>query len=513
MIVLQLGNRNWQTQYNVPVATKWIYNDPNYFATLLRPKVKKGQRPPKQQKYFNLVLITSPVDLTDEEWSRLHWKMDPYRVMYTPGVTESLSVAGQRFLDLNRASLVEDDPQTVINDIDRKYFAAEFGGFRMAPNQLIINPTFTLKNVTYPDPGHLTVHVNSDHWQQLGSYRQNWYVAPHHQLKVWLEYSQNVNVVIRLRVALDDGSGRHYVINLDGRHEPIIPTPVTDRGQFLAVAMEVRGVGELTIGYTHGRWTRYGVGHYIPGGQRLVDPSNNEEIAYYFNPGDGKPPLNVYFSGIDIVEQFEGKNMVRRTHAPSICFFDPRLSLGEFYVSQVLEHKVTQLIKQTLANLNFTNHDLVMMGISAGSYAAVKLGAPLQPRAIIVGKLLGNLGHIAARGRLHRPNDFQGSYDVVTRILNQEANLHNLHDLDESYWAILRESDLTHTKVFVTYMLNDNFDNLAFQQFSNMPAVKASEEFAYKGYPGRHNDNSYAISSWLKERIRQVMIDDFGRRG
>lgn len=514
MIVLQLGNTNWQEQFKLPASVKWVFNDPDYFENLPKPKVKKGEKPKKRQKFFNMVLVTSPVNLTDEKWHKIQWKVDPYRVLYTPGVFDQLSSAGRSFLILDRAKEAIEDPQEIISSLERDYFPAEFGGFKMAPNHIILNPDLLKHPVKYPDPGHVTVSVNTNNrWESLGSYRQNWYIAPHRQMKVWLEFEQNVNVVLRLRVTSGQGSNhQQFLIDLDGQREPIIPLPVQDYGQFVNVTIEVRGVGHLTVGYVHCRWSRHGVGHYVPGGQRLVDKNTNEEIPYYFNPGDGQPPLNVYFGGANMLEMFEGKNMMRRQHAPSLSIFDPRFSLGQFYVSSVLEKKISRLIRQVLDNLNFSNQQLVVTGISAGSYAAVKIGAPLEPKAIIVGKLLGNLGHIAARGRLHRPNDFQGSYDVVTRILNYETNIHNLQQLDNSYWAVLRECDLSHTKIFVTYMLNDNFDDISFERFKNTPAVKAAEEFAYKGFPGRHNDNSPVISGWFKERLRQVMIEDFGRK-
>ncbi len=51
---------------------------------------------------------------------------------------------------------------------------------------------------------------------------------------------------------------------------------------------------------------RDGAGDFISGGKRIVDPATREDIAYYFNPGDLKPPLNVYFSGAREREGFEG---------------------------------------------------------------------------------------------------------------------------------------------------------------------------------------------------------------
>lgn len=63
------------------------------------------------------------------------------------------------------------------------------------------------------------------------------------------------------------------------------------------MAVYVRGYGQLSLGNVEYRWTRYGLGTYLNGGQSLVDPKTREELAHYFNPGDLKPPLCVYFAG------------------------------------------------------------------------------------------------------------------------------------------------------------------------------------------------------------------------
>ena len=54
----------------------------------------------------------------------------------------------------------------------------------------------------------------------------------------------------------------------------------------------------------HKRWSRLDFGDFILGGHRYTDAERNEFI-YYFNPGDLKPPLNVYFSGYRPAEGFE----------------------------------------------------------------------------------------------------------------------------------------------------------------------------------------------------------------
>ena len=62
------------------------------------------------------------------------------------------------------------------------------------------------------------------------------------------------------------------------------------------------------------------------GGQRYND-ENGEEFIYYFNPGDLKPPLNVYFSGYRSLEGFEGYFMMNSLDAPFLLIGDLELKV------------------------------------------------------------------------------------------------------------------------------------------------------------------------------------------
>lgn len=81
----------------------------------------------------------------------------------------------------------------------------------------------------------------------------------------------------------------------------------------------------------HSRWGRDGAGNFIAGGQRIVNPQTRDDIAYYFNPGDLKPPLNVYFSGAREAEGFEAYFLFKGLKAPMLLFTDMRLNIGQFY--------------------------------------------------------------------------------------------------------------------------------------------------------------------------------------
>ena len=99
---------------------------------------------------------------------------------------------------------------------------------------------------------------------------------------------------------------------------------------YLAISVEARGQGILTIGNLHQRWSRKQFGKFVLGGN-IIHDSKRDEINYFFHPGDFKPPLAVYFSGFRPAEGFEGYWMMKNLGCPFLLFSDPRLEGGSFY--------------------------------------------------------------------------------------------------------------------------------------------------------------------------------------
>ena len=99
--------------------------------------------------------------------------------------------------------------------------------------------------------------------------------------------------------------------------------------------------------------------------------------------------------------------MMRSLGCPFLLFSDPRVDGGMFYLgSQELESSIHKIIQEHLDFLGFTERDLILSGMSMGTYGAVYYGSEFRPRAIVLSKPLGNLGTIAQRGRLRLPKVF-----------------------------------------------------------------------------------------------------------
>ena len=201
----------------------------------------------------------------------------------------------------------------------------------------------------------------------------------------------------------------------------------------ISISIEGRGEGKLQLGNLHQRWSRKQFGKFVLGGNILHD-SKRDEINYFFHPGDFKPPLAVYFSGFRPAEGFEGYGMMKNLGCPFLLFSDPRLQGGAFYLgSDELENKVKQTIQYYLDYLGLTSKDLILSGISMGTFPSLYYGSSFEPHAIIVGKPLANIGTIARRGRLEAPGVFNTGFDVLRHQTGGVSSQH-MEDLDQRFW-------------------------------------------------------------------------------
>lgn len=506
MDVLQIGPQNWAEQYQIPSEINWHFN------VLASPKKTKNKI-----SAYAAVIITGKNKFQAADWQRLQWLVAPYTVLYLPAIKQDLTLAAQAFLKMQAARPITDKPQKIIAHLLSRLFIGQ-SGIRYLPTDLLITNK-RIEEFEYLDAGHLKITLNThNHWVSIGNYRSSLYVDPNRIFKIWLSL-RTLNVKIRLRfypaVIGTDGSVEDFeVINIDphGKKEYQLKMKPSKQVRMVGVSLEAKGNGAFILGILHWRWARAGLGSFIAGGQRIVDQVNHDDLAYYLNPGDLKPPLNVYFSGARSLEGFEAYPLFRRMHAPALLFTDMRLNIGEFYedASQNVGRKIKEVIKRSLKQLGFTSQQLVMTGISMGTYPALKYGSQLQAHAIIVAKPITNLGYVALRQRLQRPDEFDTIFDIDNQFINHLDESH-LEKLDRLFWQRFDQNDLRQSRLFVGYMKNDDYDNRAVTGLKHCKAVKRAKQVVYKGYAGRHNDNN-AVTSWFIERVDQVLKNDFNRK-
>jgi len=282
---------------------------------------------------------------------------------------------------------------------------------------------------------------------------------------------------------------------------------------YYTLSILARGQGTLDIGLVHVLRSRMHFGKLFPGGQLTHIPGTLSSNFYsYFDAGDMKPPLNVYFSGFYMSDHFEGNFMMERLGAPFLLISDPRLNGGAFYLgSQTYEHALLNVIKSTLDQLGFAPNDLVLSGISEGTVATFYYGAQLQPRAIIAGKPLINLGTMATNGRIKRTQDFQPSFDLLLAHTG-DVTPATAEQLNDRVWERIKQGDFSHTTFAIAHMYQDDFDNTSFPQLFNwVTTTYPHVRFLHKGILGRHNDNTPAINAWFIKQYRMILTSEFGR--
>lgn len=496
MNVLQIGPENWAEKYQLPDDMKWEFN------AFPAPK-KHG---------YDVVLVTGRNSLSKEDWSKLQWQVDPYHVLYLPSRAGELTKEAYSFLKMQAAKEIMDDPQTVIDFLPRRYFFGQ-SGIRYSP--LALMPLMDrIQSYQVLDSGHIMMTIDSGgKWSNIGTYKNGFFLDPNRIIKLWLTY-QASGLAVRLRVFIQPANGDgdpkdSFILDASSMEELPLPIKVKNESRYANVNLEVKGKGTLKLGILHSRWGREGAGEFFAGGKRIVDQQTREDIAYFFSPGDLRPPLNVYFAGARSLEGFEAYPMFRYTKAPALLFTDMRLDIGQFYTGKYFEEKIKTVILDHLKRLGFDRSQLTMNGISMGTHGAMKYGAQLGAYAINVAKPIGNLGWVAERGRLERPY-FETIYDIDNQLVSR-LDKNSLEQLDRDFWTEFNKADLRETRLFVGYMKDDDYDNHAIQQIRNSPAVRKAREFTSRGFAGHHNDDP-SINYWFINRLHQMLVHDFGRK-
>ncbi len=273
----------------------------------------------------------------------------------------------------------------------------------------------------------------------------------------------------------------------------------------------VKGYGQLEIGDLHIRYHLEQPNFLAMGGRRLSQQTGlGEELGYYFNAGDMKPPFNVYFSGFRPAEGYEGRWMMGSLGSPFMLVYDPRLVGGSFYRGDELEESLINVIKDKLNLLGFTHKELILSGLSMGTYASFYYGAKLAPHAIIVGKPLANIGGLATNSRIFSPYDWDLAMDTIIH-LEGELTQASAASLDDGFWQQFQQGDYSETTFIIAHMLQDT-DRPFSRIFNYLKQEYPTAKVIHKGLEGRHNDDTSGVTSWFYKQYKELLQSDFGRK-
>ena len=501
--ILQVGTDNWAHHYEIPENMDWYYFSPDSSLALRKVMEMEGVTS------FQAILIEDGQYLANSLSFIYH--IEPYTLFYNQDFkTTDLGILD--FLKKRCAQAVDfSNPQQLLNDLSTSLFGGGYGD-KLFPSSIQIHPSFE-GSISYQGFENVTLGGDfGDDFQQVAYWSYNIVVNRSLPIELWLEYERSEHVDFRFRIQkIVSGSISDIAEDLIFTEKDLEKAIVIeqDYDTYLSVSVEARGNGKLQLGSLHQRWSRKQFGKFVLGGNILHDESR-DEINYFFYPGDFKPPLAVYFAGFRPAEGFEGYFMMKNLGCPFILFSDPRLEGGAFYLgTDELEGKVKETIAHYLDYLGFDRKDLILSGLSMGTFPALYYGASFEPHAIIVGKPLANLGTIASRGRLDAPGVSNLAFDCLIHHTGGRSS-QDMTELDQRFWKVFKQANFSKTTFGLSYMKDEDMDPKAYEQLVSY-LCNTGAKILSKGTAGRHNDDTDTNVAWFIHFYRMVLENGFGR--
>lgn len=492
---MQLGTEDWNNRYRIP--TEIIIEYETIFSD-------------ESRDVYDMVFVDRI--LSDEEVEVLCHVTKAY-TLYV--VNDILLTDKMRYYFISRKGKYIDrsDIEDFLSHDARNYFSGHYGE-KLSNANIAIAQGFS-GDVEWN--GNYSVTVCGDYgkkFNQIMCWRNNIPLLPGQALELWLEYQKDSDVEIMLSVTHFYG-GRVAEVQQkwEFTEEQMQDVVIIDNtGVYGAVffSLQARGSGNLEVIGLHDRLSRRGHGSFIPGGERYVT-SKREEVFCYFDPGDMKPPLNVFFSGYKSKQGFEGYNLMHKMGCPFLLIAEPRLEGGAFYMGdEEYEQLIPTIIRKYLKELKFSNEDVIMAGISMGTFGALYYGCDILPHAMLLGKPLVSIGNVAANERVHRPGGFPTSLDVLNYMEN-DLSAKAIGNLNDRFWSKFNNADWSKSKFVLSYMIEDDYDSDAYESLISHLS-SAGVQLYGKGIHGRHNDATGAIVRWFSSQFKKIVSDDFGRR-
>lgn len=503
--VLQIGQQDWQPEIsNLDSFTSlnWQFLDLNNFTDSEIKLIKK--------KPANVTIFSDEVP--DDLFRRLDLAIDAYSLVIDE---KQVGKIDPHILDLKLPQIWNlDDKKWVIETIARDFFTGQFGAYLGSYN-INVSPEFT---GTIKQDGEAFLELDGDFSQFKDKPMISWEYNVSLDVKnlsLVLQYEHDEGIEISM-ILEKYYSGSNVISEVLSFSEEEINKGVTVDGKddeaYISVSLQVKGQGVLKLGPLHYRMNRHGYGEFLLGGKKVVDPKNKDELFYLYNPGNLKPPLTVYFSGFKGAEGFEGYFMMKGLGTPFLLIADQRMQGGSFYLgSEYLEQQITQAIQDTLDQLGFTNEQLILSGLSMGTFGAMYYAINLQPKYVVIGKPLASIGNIVKTQRIDRPiMDFVSVLDMQN-LLEGDLSEASSNRLNERFWQPFKEADFSNTEFDIAYMKNDDYDGTAYHDLLEVLS-KSNSNVISKGILGRHNDNSDAIVDWFYSQYKRILRKDYGRR-
>lgn len=505
--VLQIGEQDdWSRDIAMPDTIYWYYTT----ASELEVFLERWQTTTSSNKeIFQVILLTTPIV------DSLHLLL-PYHTPYAVLYDSTLVFTDEHMLDFFKRTCARAytiaDKEKHVQEFATYFYSGQYGE-RMHVQDLMVAPHF-FGDVTYHGRIGATFSGDfGDTFKTVASWKHNRIVKKGAAVQLWPEFQLSGTADVQYTIYMIEEGSTHTVTNVmyvtgEQLKEHILIEAPQHCGLYISVGIQLKGSGTVEVGPVHYRLARKQYGELLVGGKRLID-SKRGELLYYFEPGDLKPPLTVYFSGYRTAEGFEGYWMMKKRGMPFLLFSDPRLEGGAFYIgSAELERQVVETIQQYLVQLGFTNKDLILSGMSMGTFAALHYASDVSPHAVVVSKPLVHLGDIAVRERTIRPGLFQTSLDVLKFVTGGMSDAH-VTALNDVFWTHIDKDRLKHTKFAVVYLTHDDYDTDAYHHLISY--LHETTQVIGKSFVGKHTDQTEMTVRYFLKFLDTLLVEDFGR--
>ncbi|QNN75354.1 accessory Sec system protein Asp2 [Weissella diestrammenae] len=435
---------------------------------------------------YGLILILCPLPEIVTELDLFENLLMQTKIMYASDQIDlKIFPELERFEGTTLFSFNSDELSHMISEINSFFYGGQHGGGKQRITNVIFNDN---ENLTYNGNANVYIDLsdNRNSKEIIGTWKYGFPIQKAREYSFWPEFKLfgNAELEYKFYVLYDSSTDVKEVITLNASdfNEPINFFD-TNRSLTVHMTVKVSGDGAVELGHMHYRRRRGKYGTFLPGDARLVDNTTRQELFYYYSPGNLKPPLNVYFSGYQTAEGFEGYYMMLKQGNPFILITDPRLDGGVFYRgTENLETQVFDIINGKLKDLQFKKSELTCIGISMGSYAALYNAAHLSAGKVILGKPIIDLNVVIKNSKLVRPDDFGIIMDMATYLRR------DFSDFAADLPNYIRNNIFEDMEFRVAYMKNDDYDS-NFEKFIDATKMKFKNIKKF-GYQGKHNDNS-----------------------
>ncbi len=510
---MQVGSENWADNYFIPERIEWTYLTPVEISSFVEREEKKidALRKNKQKplKYQLLVLTDSCYSKDIFELAKL---FDHYAVIYPKNI-EQQDESTQQFLHQMMAQPMDmTNVEHLLYVLSKTLFSGQYGD-KLHIRDLKVSDNF-LGKISYEGNNYVQLDGRFGHsteeYEQIANYVYNIHYPSTAMIELWPEFIKDSTCHIEYHMDLIQSGSDASIVKSWKVDEQGLQNQILIDSEFdghLHISIFMKGYGKIKIGPCHFRWSRGELGEFVLGGKRYHD-ADRREFNYYFNPGDFKPPLCVYFSGWRAAEGFEGYFMMKSMGTPFMLICDPRLLGGAFYLgSKDYEAKIVQVIRDALNFLGFDSSQLILSGLSMGTFGALYYGIDLSPHTIIISKPVLSLGTVAKGEHLERAGGFPTSVALLQYLLGSQDD-DAVSQLDNRFWDKFTKNNLSNTTIAVAYMKNDDYDAQAFSNLIHYSRGN-SPKIIGKGWIGRHNDGSDETISWFVNQYKDIIRKSF----